>query len=147
MAVPRAHALDGFARAQKRTEHIDREHALQPRHGHRVNAAGLVHHARVVDQRIEAAKFGIDLFKHRHDFFFHRHVSLQHDGPAAARVDLLHDAIGRPSVAGVVDGDRIALAGRQQRRGGANASRATGDQKRFLLVLLVLLVLQLRLLL
>ena len=49
-----------------------------------------------------------DFYKHRHDFFFNRDVSLHRDRLAATGANLLHHGVGRCALAGVVDGDRIA---------------------------------------
>jgi hypothetical protein len=56
------------------------------------------------------------------------HVGLHRERGATAGVDLLHHSLCRVSVGCIVDGDGIALARGQQRRGGAYAPAGAGDQ-------------------
>jgi hypothetical protein len=59
---------------------------------------------------------------------FDRHVAFERDGAAAALGDRLDDRVGRLGVFAIVDADRPAVLGREQRAGAADAARSAGDE-------------------
>jgi hypothetical protein len=93
-AVARAHAAHGLARAQERAQDVDVEHALQARQAHVFHAAGHVHHAGVVDQRVQPAPLCVNGGKHGQHLRLVGHVGLHGECGAAAGVDLLHHGLG-----------------------------------------------------
>ena len=130
-AMAGAHAQHRLARAHDRAQHIDIEHAAQARKAHGVDARGQVHHAGVIDQRVQAAQLGVDASEHAQHLGFVSHVGLNGNSLHAQRPSSAHHLVGSLGVVGVVDRQRPALRRSLQGDRCANAATRTGDKQNF----------------
>src|SRR5690606_19581685 len=90
-AVPCRHALDRLARAKDGADHVDAHHALESSETHLFHARLHVHHAGIVDERVErpvTLVHGLEDGKH---IGLAADIALYRDGLAAFLPDLAAD--------------------------------------------------------
>ncbi|MCY1396771.1 hypothetical protein D9M71_117550 [compost metagenome] len=127
----RGHALHGVLGAQDRPHHVGLHDLEQAEFGHLLDPGLLPHGAGVVDQRRDPAQFGVDAVEQVHHFIFDADIGAHGNGLCTQFAHLLEHALGCLFVGLVVDADAVALAGGEQRGGGANAATGTGDDDDF----------------
>ena len=128
--MPGRHPLHRFACADERTGDVGREHAVDPRSVHFVDAALALENAGVVDQSANRPEIAVDGLEQPDNVSFHRHVSVDRDGAAAGSLDLGDQRTGSAVIVQVVDADRVAARSGQPRRRGADAAARTGNKNR-----------------
>ena len=97
--------------------------------GHLRDLGGLVHHARIVHQRIEPSEPGVYCGKHRLYLVGVRHVGLYHQRFLPCRTHICRHSLRPGAVTVVVDHYVIALPRRQSRGRRTDPGAGAGDEE------------------
>jgi len=128
-SVASGHAKDGLAGAEKRSEDVGGEYAVQASGVDLVETGLVFDDASVVDESGDGAELARGLVEETDNFLLVADVGLEGDGGASVVADGSDDFFGSGLVTVVVDADVESAGGGELGGGGSDAAAGAGDEE------------------